>query len=180
MLSFLQAKDDNLILLICGFIQLIQRNHRIWLDESALLDLFGVHGLDKEEKKDQVQTTDQSGGCVAIIKNLLNIFGIQPQYFRIFTLYNCFGVINQFFMQDQRVALGQSDGENFKKVVVYSQTIPPSIIGHFPELLERVKDLYKYNLKIIKLYLNDAKIFIEQYYMQNQNDINYHNWFLYE
>ena len=44
----------------------------------------------------------------------------------------------------------------------------------------KVKDLYKYNLKIIKLYLKDAKIFIEQYYMQNQNDINFHNWFLYE
>lgn len=78
------------------------------------------------------------------------------------------------------MSLVQSEGESFRKVVDYSQTIPPSLIGHYPEFLLKVKELYKYNLKIIKLYLNDAKIFIEQYYMQNQNDINYHNWFLYE
>ena len=167
LLSFLQAKDDNLILLICGFLQQIQRNHRIWFDEVALMDLFGVQGLDKKDENAQIQITDKNTGCVSIIKNLLNIFGIQPQYFRIFTLYNCFGVINQFFVQDQRMSLGQCEGESFRKIVDYSQAIPPSLIGHYPELLQNVKDLYKYNLKIIKLYLNDAKIFIEQYYMQN-------------
>lgn len=40
-------------------------------------------------------------------------------------------------------------------------------MGRIPEFQVRIKDLYKYNLKVLKLYLNDAKIFIEQYYMQN-------------
>lgn len=131
------------------------------------MDLFGVKGLDKKDESDQLQITDKDTGCLSIIKNLLNIFDIQPQYFRIFTLYNCFSVLNHFFVQDQRLALGQSEVDSFKKVVVYNQTIPPSLIGHYPEFLQKVKDLYKYNLKIVKLYLNDAKVFIEQYYMQN-------------
>jgi len=117
---------------------------------------------------------------LSIINNLLNIFDIKPQYFRIFTLYNCFNILNEFYLHDQRVALGRAEGPNFQKIIDYDASIPPSLIGDFKEFQHKIKELYKYNLRIVKLYLNDSKIFIEQYYMQNQNDINYHNWFLYE
>lgn len=83
-------------------------------------------------------------------------------------------------MQDQRHALGQSEPGNFNQIIQYENKIPPSLIGKHSNFIVKIKDLYKYNLKIIKLYLNDAKIFIEQYYMPNQNDITFHNWFLYE
>lgn len=123
----MQAKDDNLILLISGFIQQIQRNHRVWYDEAALSDLFGLKGLNAKLEnaatmslKEVLQVHDKNTGCLSIINNLLNIFAIQPQYFRLFTLYNCFNVVNYFYMQDQRMALKQSEVESFQKVVQYA------------------------------------------------------------
>ena len=115
-LSFMRAKDDNLILLMSGFIIQIQKNQNIWEDlvfsnfketnsffgskkpkisrNCKINDLFGITDMDKDYNK--------NFNAPSIIKNLLSIFEIWPQYFRNFTLQNCVKVIDNFYLLDQK------------------------------------------------------------------------------
>ena len=63
--------------------------------------------------------------------------------------------------------------------------IPTSLLhSHGQQSLKWCKVLreaYQHNLQIMKFYLDDCRIYIEHHYMRdNESEINYHNWFLFE
>lgn len=112
LLSFLMAKDDNMILLMTGLLRQIQKNHALWSDEAAskvlVSDLFGLQNFDRDwanSEEGPMKQLYKNDSPVSVIGNLLKILEMNPQYFRSYTLLHCLSVLDHFYSIDQRLSL---------------------------------------------------------------------------
>ena len=191
-LSFLMAKDDNMILLMSGLISRIQQMPELWRDSPWVSDFFGLTSIDETwkqlSKQEKALATRNPEICPSLIENILKIFEIQPQYFRWFTLQHCVNLINDFYVQDQRNQIIVTEPQHlnqpnfWSEPIRYGQTIPKSLLETYVPFLKTLNQIYSSQLKDIKYLLDDTRQYMMNHYLQDneRGALQYHNWFFYE